>query len=146
MAIEHRDLTPGTRLTTRYRKERFTCTVEQGDGDKLVFVLADGRRFTSPSAAASAVMGGASVNGWRAWSITGDTGAPSAAPTNGEAPKGRKAPRSAQLIRPVKNQQGVPEGQVNYFCGACLDSFLVPAGDTPTACPSGHTAEPVAAS
>ncbi len=38
-------------------------------GDKIV--LADGREFDSPSAAASAVNGGTAVNGWRAWTRDG---------------------------------------------------------------------------
>lgn len=36
-----------------------------------VIILADGRRFYSPSSAASAVNGGTAVNGWRAWTRDG---------------------------------------------------------------------------
>ena len=55
MAIKDRNLSVGTRLVASYKKERYVCTVEQ-DGEGIAFVLEDGRRFKSPSAAGSAVM------------------------------------------------------------------------------------------
>ncbi len=46
--------------------------VEKADeGGKLAFVLEDGKRYKSASAAASALMGGKAVNGWRFWSVQG---------------------------------------------------------------------------
>jgi len=79
MAITDRDLSEGTRLVARYKKQTFVCTVEkEAIGGKLAFVLEDGRRFKSPSAAGSAVMGNIACNGWRFWSVEGE--APAAGP------------------------------------------------------------------
>ncbi len=49
----------------RYRHEEHTAEVVAGEEGKVRFRLADGREFKSPSAAASAVMGGQAANGWR---------------------------------------------------------------------------------
>src|SRR3972149_201987 len=73
MANTDRDLADGTRLVARYKKQTFVCTVEkEAIGGKLAFVLEDGRRFKSPSAAGSAVMGNIACNGWRFWSLEGE--------------------------------------------------------------------------
>ncbi len=69
MPILNRSLEVGTRLVGSYRKERYVCTVEQEEDGKLVYVLEDGRRSKSPSSAASALMDGKAVNGWRFWSL-----------------------------------------------------------------------------
>ena len=62
MAIEDRSLTVGTRLVANYRKQAVACMVEKRDeGGKLAFVLEDGKRYRSPSSAASAIMGGKAV-------------------------------------------------------------------------------------
>ncbi len=57
MAIENRDLPAGTRLVATYKKQAFVCTVEAGEDGKLAFIV-DGKRYTSPSSAGSAGMGG----------------------------------------------------------------------------------------
>src|SRR5687767_9673416 len=72
MAIEDRNLPVGTRLVASYKKQTFVCTVE-AEREGLAFVLEDGSRHKSPSAAGSKVMGGGTVNGWRFWSIEGAT-------------------------------------------------------------------------
>ena len=69
MAIENRDLPAGTRLAATYKKVRYICSIEKGEDGKTVFVLEDGKRFKSPSSAASAVMGGSAANGWKFWSL-----------------------------------------------------------------------------
>ena len=71
MAIENRELPVGTRLVATYKKEEHVCTVEQGEDGRKAYVLGDGRNFTSPSAAGSAVMDGTACNGWRFWSVEG---------------------------------------------------------------------------
>ena len=72
MAIEDRNLTVGTRLVANYRKQAHACMVEKAEeGEGVLFVLEGARKFKSPSSAASAVMGGKAVNGWRFWSIQG---------------------------------------------------------------------------
>jgi hypothetical protein len=146
MAIENRNLTPGTQLVARFKKEQHTCTVEQGEDDKLVFVLADGSRHKSPSAAGSAVMGGTACNGWRFWSLTSDSPAATEAPAaTSKARKGRKG--STRLIKRMATETGMPEGEARFFCSACMDSFAAPADAEPDHCPKGHpaTAEPATA-
>ncbi len=138
MAIENRELAAGTRLVASYRKQAFVCTVTEGDDGKSAFVLEDGRRFKSPSAAGSAVMGGTACNGWRFWSVEGEEPAPVAADeTSGRTPK-----RAKGLIRRTPNQQGVAEGQTRWFCSGCMKGFTAPAADgAPDVCPEGHRAD-----
>jgi hypothetical protein len=162
MPITNRTLTPGLVLTARYKKVDYTCTVEQGEGDTLVFVLADGSRHTSLSAAGTAIMGGTiACNGWRFFSRPDETSekAPKATKPAADAKPARqaKAPRKPEakakaktggtrVIRKLPNQQGVPADQVRYFCSACMDSFLAPAEAALGPCPQGHPAiaEPTA--
>ena len=65
-------LEAGTMLVARYKGEEHAAEVTTEDG-KTRFRLADGRVFKSPSAAASAVMGGLAANGWRFWSLASET-------------------------------------------------------------------------
>ena len=72
MAIEDRNLTVGTRLVASSRKQAHVCMVERAEeGEGTLLILEDGRKFKSLSSAASAVMGGRAVNGWRFWSVEG---------------------------------------------------------------------------
>lgn len=150
MPINDRNLPPGTTLVATYRKERSTCAVEAGEDGKTVFRLADGRTFTSPSAAGSAVTGGTACNGWRFWSVEGaepsaNERAARAAPRRPTQPKAPTAPEPAaanngtvKQIRRVPNQQGVPDGQTKWFCSSCMASFLADGKREPEACPEGH--------
>lgn len=148
MPVENRNLSPGTTLVATYRKQDYTCTVEDGENGKSAYVLADGRRFTSPSAAASAITN-SSQNGWRWWSVAGTqrTRAPKQ-PNSAKADAGKgsthKQRKAAPLIKRLKQQTGTPDGLVAYFCSACMDGFTAPEGEIPTACPKGHTEQPVA--
>src|SRR5688572_32775655 len=90
MAIEDRNVPIGTRLVANYKKQTFVCTVE-AEGEGLAFVLEDGSRHKSPSAAGSKVMGGGAVNGWRFWSVEG------AAPA--KAPKPEKPAKPAKVAK-----------------------------------------------
>ena len=152
MAITNRDLPEGARLVANYKRQTFVCTVKKGE---------DGRRFKSPSSAASAVMGGSAANGWRFWSLEGE--APATEPAaekpkakgksvgersfaearrQDEAAKPRKANgKNGKLISRTPNQKGVPEGQVRWFCNGCMASFVVEGTDEPEACPQGHRAD-----
>ena len=65
-------LEPETKLVARYKGAEHTAEVVAGEDGKVRYRLADGREFTSPSAAGRAVMGGTACNGWRFWSIAGD--------------------------------------------------------------------------
>ena len=139
MAIEDRNLTVGTRLVANYRKQAHACMVEEADeGGGILFVLEDGRKFKSASAAASAVMGGKAVNGWRFWSVQG---------IEPKAQEGREKPetqaaKSKRLVYRVPNQKGIAGGQSRWFCRACMKGFVIEGGGQPEACPEGHRGEP----
>ena len=108
MAIEDRNLTVGTRLVANYRKQAHACMVEKAEeGDGILFVLEDGRKFKSASSAASAVMGGKAVNGWRFWSVQGIE---PKAQEGGEKLE-TQASKSKRLVYRVPNQKGLTEGQ-----------------------------------
>ena len=68
MAIENRDLEAGTKLIAKYKKEEHRAEVIAGEEGKVMYRLADGREFKSPSSAGTAITGKA-CNGWAFWSI-----------------------------------------------------------------------------
>ena len=144
MAIEKTlTLVPGTELVGRYKRTQFTATVRE-DG---IYVepapltpatAADPHGpFKSLSAAAKAVMGGISANGWRFWSLAGSE--PSARPVPEKA-KAASA-RSLVQIKKRRKQEGCPDGEVAFFCSACMASFCLPKWETPEVCPQGHPRE-----
>ena len=138
MAIEDRNLTVGTRLVASYRKQAHACMVEKRDeGGGFLFVLEDGRKFKSASSAASALMGGKAVNGWRFWSVQGTK---PKAKEGGEKPE-TQAAKSKRLVYRVPNQKGVAEGQSRWFCRACMKGFVIVGGGQPEVCPEGHRAD-----
>jgi hypothetical protein len=135
MSIENRNVKAGAKLVATYKKQDFTCTVKSTK-EGLRFVLEDGTEYRSPSSAGSAVMGGASCNGWRFWSMAGEAAKP---PKKAPANKRKRG----LTIKVVDDQTDAPEGQVRYWCSACMDGFTAPAGVEPLACPKGHANEPV---
>ena len=138
MPIENRNLEPGTRLIGSYKKETYVCTVEPGEEeDSGAFVLEDGSRHKSVSAAASKVMGGKAVNGWRFWTVEGDEPATSAASIR-LGKTGRRKQKQSRTVFKTPNQQGLEEGKSRWFCSACMESFFVDGRDEPDACPKGH--------
>jgi len=146
MAITNRELPIGTRLVADYKKTRYVCTVETAEeGEGIVFALEDGKKFRSPSAAGSAVMGGTACNGWRFWTVEGEE--PPKKETKPEAKKkgGTKTrkPRqtSSKLIYVMPDQSGVPEGMARFWCNACMDAFEAEDGKLPEQCPQGHSAD-----
>ena len=133
MPIENRKLEAGMRLSARYKKETYLAeVVETPEG--LRFRLEDGREFKSLSSAGKAVMNGIACNGWRFWSLEGDESRRESAERETAAPSGNG--KEHKLISRVPNQKGVPEGQLRYFCNACMRSFF--AEGTPEHCPEGH--------
>ena len=135
MAIEDRNLTVGTRLVANYRKQAHACMVERADeGEAILFVLEDGKRYRSPSSAASAVMGGKAVNGWRFWSVQD---AEPKVREGGEKPE-TQPKKSKRLVYRVPNQKGIAEGQSRWFCRACMKGFVIEGGGQPEVCPEGH--------
>jgi hypothetical protein len=142
MPIENRNLEVGTRLVANYRKQAYVCTVEAGEEGKTVFVL-DGKTFTSPSAAGSAVMGGTACNGWRFWSVEGQEAPKAEKPAKREAkarqpkaskPKRERKPRGKafRLFEPMEDG--------GFWCNACMQGFQSET-DKPEACPQGHRAD-----
>ncbi len=152
MAIKDRNLEAGTRLVAKYKGETHVCTVEKDEAGKTSFVLGQGTRFTSPSAAASAVMGGIAANGWRFWSVEGEAPAPKekaakaepkpkAQKTKAAKPRTKKANGNGKLLSRAKDPDGLPEGQARWWCNACMESFVVEGEAEPEACPQGHRAD-----
>ena len=137
MAIENRNLLAGTRLTATYKKQAYVCTIEAGaEGEGVAFVLEDGKRYKSPSAAGSAVMGGTACNGWRFWAVEGDQPAAAETPAKAKAKSGSK--KAAKLIFRMDDQTGATEGMTRWWCSACMDAFEVYAAEKPEQCPEGH--------
>ena len=133
-------LSVGTRLVARYKREEHVAEVVAGEDGKKLYRLADGREFKSPSAAASAVMGGQAANGWRFWSQEGEIpSVKTVKPTKVKA----VSPAKVQQIRRTRSQKGTPEGQVKWACSSCMSTFLVEGDATPDACPDGHPREVV---
>jgi len=147
MAIENRNLEAGTRLVGRYKKQEHFAEVVKGEDGSIGYRLDDGQTFTSLSAAGSAVMGGVACNGWRFWSLVKE-GDAEVETEVGEKPRAtgsrgrKKAPQSPdKIIRRTENQEGLAEGQVRYFCAACLETFIEEGDQEPQTCPAGHRAE-----
>ncbi len=145
MAITNRNLPAGTRLVADYKKQHFVCTVEAAEeGEGVLYALEDGKKFKSPSAAGSAVMGGTACNGWRFWSVEGEE--PPAKETKPAAKKGGAKKRTARktstkLISAMPDQAGVPDGMARFWCNACMDAFEAEDGKVPEQCPAGHSAD-----
>ena len=70
MALTDRNLKGGEKLTAAYKGKVYTCDVMKEDG-KLIYIFGAGGKYTSPSAAGSAVRGGKATNGWAFWSLEG---------------------------------------------------------------------------
>ena len=134
MALENRNLKPGTKLVARYKKQEFTCEVVKTE-EGIRYRLKDGKEFKSPSSAGSAVMGGSACNGWRFWSLEGDLKEPTAKATT------KKAKKAKPVFEPMEDQTGALDGEVRYFCSACMDVFSAPKGVDPVGCPKGHKNE-----
>ena len=133
MSIEDRNLSIGTRLVAKYKKQTYVCTVEAGeDGAGIAFVLEDGKRYKSPSSAAMAIIGGA-ANGWSFFSI--ETVGTEPAPPKPEKRKDGKS-RTVSLFKKLP-PNGLAEGHSRFFCTACQKSFIT-TEDRPDVCPEGH--------
>jgi len=109
VAFENRKLEVGTTLVARYKKEEHQAEVVAGEGDKTLIRLADGREFTSVSAAGSAVMGGVACNGWRFWSLQGEQ------PAKAEKPKADRKGGSKAKAK--------TDGEGKIACGDCGQEF-----------------------
>ncbi len=132
MAIEDRNLKPGTKLWVTYKKKEHRAEVIEGEKEgKVRYRLEDGREFKSPSSLGTAVTGKA-CNGWTFWSVE------EAYEWAGSDEGGDS---STTTFRRVPNQKGVPEGEVRLYCDGCGKSFTTPTDTQPESCPEGHTPE-----
>ncbi len=127
MTIENRDLKPGTKLVARYKGQDYSAEVVETEAG-VRYRFEDGREFTSPSAAGSAIMAGSACNGWRFWSLAGEE----------QPKKARKAAAKKQTAF-----ERLKDGR--FFCSECQDAFEAPKGVEPIGCPKGHPAEEQAA-
>ena len=128
MALEDRNLKSGTKLAARYKGEDYSAeVVESGDG--ILYRLADGGEFKSPSSAGSAIMDGKACNGWRFWSLAEDQAK--------KAPK--KSRKKAKGFEELPRVDDQPEDEARYWCEPCADGFALPTADgSPNECPKGH--------
>ncbi len=115
--IENRNLAVGTRLVASYKKQLYVCTVEAAEEDgAVVYVLEDGSRHKSPSAAGSKVMGGKAVNGWRFWTVEGEAPAASADAGTEKPAKTKSRSKSKKAKEKVvfkTPQVNMPAGKVH---------------------------------
>ena len=144
MAIEDRNLEPGTQLIAKYKKEEYKAEVIAGEDGKVKYRLADGREFKSPSSAGTAITNKA-CNGWAFWSVEAGGG-----PQRSGGARGRRIGRNGDWeqtptagFRRVPNQKGIEEGEVRLYCDACQKSFTAPVGAPAEQCPEGHTSNGV---
>jgi hypothetical protein len=149
MVIENRDaVVAGTKLIASYKKQAYLCTVEGGEDGKLAFIY-DGKSYSSPSSAGTAITGTACI-GWRFWSLADGTVAPAKALRKGKTkaqpaamPKTARRRREEEKAKPTilhrhNNQEDLEPGQVRWVCNACMKIFSVGGDGTPDACPEGH--------
>jgi len=143
MAIEDRNLKPGTKLVVTYKKVEYRAEMIAGEDGKVRYRLEDGREFKSPSSAGTGITGKA-CNGWTFWSVE-DSYEWAAAGAGDETVDGKAAesegtePTPSKAFRRVPNQKGVPDGDVRLFCVACGKSFTTASGALPDHCPEGHS-------
>ena len=130
MAIEDRDLKPGTKLWVTYKKTEYRAEVVAGEDGKVRYRLADGREFKSPSSMGTAVTGKA-CNGWTFWSVEESYEWAETDDDDGDE-------SSVKTFRRVPNQRGVAEGDVRLYCNTCGKSFTTSADAQPETCPEGH--------
>ncbi len=123
MPLENRELTAGTILVARYKKEDHTCVVMETE-EGLRYRVA-GTDYKSPSSAAKAVMGGIAANGWRFWSLQGDL-KPAREPKPKKekvAKKEKPAKAPAKKKASKKKKAAKMETAASYGCGACSEEF-----------------------
>ena len=151
MPITNRELPVGTILTGTLKKTVYQAeVVATPDGIRYRVNATD---FKSPSAAGSAVMNGVACNGWRFWSVEGGETPQTDAErlvsevaktvTKAKPAKAPKGPASTKFkqVKRNPNQKHVAEGQVRWFCSACMKGFQIAEGETPEACPEDHPRE-----
>lgn len=135
MVITNRELTTGTVLVAKHKKQEYEVEVVEPS----LFRRRDtGEQFKSLSAAGSSIMNGIACNGWRFFSLLGGTASPAAEstpePVAEAAPEAEPTPVEKPAITRTPNQKGVPEGSVRWYCQKAKHSFIA-GTEMPTACP-----------
>ncbi len=102
--IEDRELKPGTVLVARHKGKEHRCEVVAGKEGRVRYRLADGREFSSPSSAGSAVMGGTACNGWRFWSVAAGGDAARADAKPAKSTRRQETRRRARTLPKTKAQ------------------------------------------
>jgi len=105
-ATQRKAMAAGQTLTAKYKGAQHTAEVVAGEGGKLLYRLADGREFKSPSSAGSAVMDGTACNGWRFWSLA------------------ESAPRTASKPTKATKTKAEPAKPERPRCEACRKHFM----------------------
>src|SRR3954447_26957626 len=130
MPLENRNLEAGTRLVATYKKQAHICTVEAGEEEgSIAYVLADGKRFKSPNAAAVSITGVAQ-NGWRFWSLEGE-GKPASEDPTKPAKASRRKGKAKKTIYRIPNGRNLEEAKSRWFCVACMKGFVVVGNEAP---------------
>jgi len=137
MVIEKEQLSGGLVLRGRYKGQEYRVLVLGDEASGFGFELDGAAVYKSLSAAAKAAMGGGSVNGWRFFSIAGSE--PSTRSTPERSAKGTTRP--VVQVKRRRKQDGCADGEVAWFCSACMKGFCLPQGETPDVCPEGHLRE-----
>jgi len=137
MVIEKAQLSAGLVLRGRYKGQEYRVLVRGDEASGFGFDLDGAAVYKSLSAAAKAAMGGGSVNGWRFFSIAGSEAV--TLPVLERSDK--RTTRPVVQVKRRRKQDGCADGEVAWFCSACMASFCLPQGETPDACPEGHPRE-----
>jgi hypothetical protein len=152
MVIGNRDaVVAGTKLTATYKKQEYVCMVQDGEDGKLAFMY-DGKSYSSPSSAGTAVIGTA-CNGWRFWSLAdgeithaakgkdkGKTAPKAGTPAMPKtAARRRREQANPTVLHKHDNQKDLQPGEMRWVCDACLKHFIVEGDATPETCPEGHS-------
>ena len=110
MAIEDRNLEPGTKLIAKYKKEEYKAEVIAGEDGKVKYRLADGREFKSPSSAGALPITNKACNGWAFWSVEPDSNQ-----TGTEGPESSKEQdEGIGRIRRFRSKRRIPQGSGAY--------------------------------
>jgi hypothetical protein len=147
--IENRNLEKGTRMVARYHKQNFICEVVEVEEGRLRYRLEDGREFKSPSAAGTAITGGA-CNGWAFWKVAVETKTAEDSTENPATPEQTESAVDTQAEEKpaevkktgtyrMRNQKGAPKGLARWFCYDCAEPFNAPAGEKHAVCPNNHS-------
>ena len=137
MVIEKEQLSGGLVLRGRYKGQEYRVLVLGDEASGFGFELDGAAVYKSLSAAAKAAMGGGSVNGWRFFSIAGSEAV--SLPVLERSDK--RTTRPVVQVKRRRKQEGCADGEVAWFCSACMASFCLPQGETPAVCPEGHLRE-----